>query len=250
MTTQQSSTDLGFVIKTESFNGPLDVLLHLIEKRKLFINDISLSKITDEYIEYVQALDQITLDQNVEFVVVASTLLLIKSKSLLPTLDLTSEEEESIEDLEFRLKLYKRIKELSAHVEQKFGTKIMFEREGGYDDIVLFAPGKQISLESMHMAARELVNALPKFTKKPEVRVRKVISLGDMMGSLLKRVKSAMSMTLSEFTVQHKSERVNVIVGFLAMLELVKQGDIIVRQETRYGEIHMETDDIDTPHYI
>jgi segregation and condensation protein A len=96
-----------FLVKTEAFEGPLDLLLHLIEKRKLLINEVSLIKITDDYIEYIQSHDNISLKNNAHFILVASTLVLIKSKSLLPTLELTREEEQDIEDLEARI--YQRL---------------------------------------------------------------------------------------------------------------------------------------------
>ncbi len=91
----------------------MELLLDFIEKRKLFINDISLSKVTDDFIGFLKEKSNFPLGLSANFILVASTLLLIKSKSLLPTLNLTSEEEANIEDLETRLKEYQRIKELS-----------------------------------------------------------------------------------------------------------------------------------------
>ena len=82
----------GFAIKTETFEGPLDLLLHLIEKRQFFINDIALAKVTDDFIAYIQERKDMPMGEVAQFIVVASTLLLIKSKSLLPVLDLTEEE--------------------------------------------------------------------------------------------------------------------------------------------------------------
>src|SRR4051812_4242556 len=117
-----------FKVKMEAFEGPLGLLLNLVEKRKLFINDISLSKVADDFISYVRELGNFPIAESAEFILVASTLLLIKSKSLLPTLDLTSEEQDSIEDLEKRLKLYQRIRDLTIHVREKFGKDIIFEK--------------------------------------------------------------------------------------------------------------------------
>src|SRR4249920_742770 len=100
-----------FRIKTEVFEGPLDLLLSLVEKRKLFINDISLAKVTDDFIAYIQKFDNMPMADSAQFILIASTLLLIKSKSLLPSLTLSEDEEEGIHDLETRLKIYQRIKE-------------------------------------------------------------------------------------------------------------------------------------------
>src|SRR3989344_4410007 len=96
-----------FKIHIEGFEGPLELLLSLIEKRKLPINDVSLASVTDEYILHIQQQKEFPLSETSHFILIASTLLLIKSKSLLPTLELTEEEAGDIENLERRLKLYK-----------------------------------------------------------------------------------------------------------------------------------------------
>ena len=92
-----------YKIKLDGFEGPFDLLLDLIEKRKLHINDISLSKVTDDYISHVKSIQHFPIALSANFILIASTLLLIKSKSLLPALQLTEEEQMSIEDLENRL---------------------------------------------------------------------------------------------------------------------------------------------------
>src|ERR1035437_2753511 len=109
-----------FTIKTQSFEGPLDLLLDLIEKRKLFINDISLAQVTDDFISHIKQGTGVSMGESAHFILVASTLLLIKSKSLLPDLNLTDEEQGDISDLERRLKMYKCIKEASVHVRRLF----------------------------------------------------------------------------------------------------------------------------------
>src|SRR3989344_4683582 len=111
---------MSFTIKQQHFEGPLDVLLDLIEKRKFFINDISLAKVADDYLAYIKALEKFPLADSANFVLVASTLVLIKSKSLLPNLELTTEEQGDIADLERRLVLYRRMKELSLGVKERF----------------------------------------------------------------------------------------------------------------------------------
>ena len=98
--------DNEYQVKTHIFEGPLDTLLSLIEKRKLFINDISLSKVADDYIAYIKSLENFPIADSAHFILIASTLVLIKSKSLLPNLTLSEEEEHSIEDLEARLREY------------------------------------------------------------------------------------------------------------------------------------------------
>src|SRR5437868_2863344 len=100
---------LNYSVKTAVFEGPLDLLLDLIEKRKLFVSDVSVSQVTDDFVSYIEGHEQFPLEESAEFIVVASTLMLIKSRSLLPSLPLTDDETASIEDLEARLKLYAKV---------------------------------------------------------------------------------------------------------------------------------------------
>ena len=83
-----------YTIKTSIFEGPFSLLLHLVEKRKLFINDLSLVEVTEDYLNYLNSLEKLNPEEASNFLIVASTLLLIKSKSLLPNLSLTDEEKE------------------------------------------------------------------------------------------------------------------------------------------------------------
>lgn len=239
---------MAFTIKQNSFEGPLDLLLDLIEKRKLFVNDVSLAKVADDYIAYVQNLGEFPVADSAHFVLVASTLLLIKSKSLLPTLTLTTEEQASIDDLEKRLKIYERMRDLAQKVKPLFGTHIMYPR-GDKKQVPVFSPDADMTLQNILAAAGRVLSSLPKKEFLPKVVVDKVISLEVMIESLTKRVSESLKMSFREFSGAHKGDRVNVIVSFLAMLELVKQGVIDVTQEKHFDDIHMETEQIGVPRY-
>lgn len=239
-----------FTIKTEVFEGPLEVLLNLIEKRKLLINDISLAKVTDDYISHVREIENMPIAKTSHFILIASTLLLIKSKSLLPTLTLSEEEQESIDDLERRLKLYKRFKDLSINIENMFGKNVMFRKKETKQIVVeKFSPSKQTNTPGLHSLIKSLISTFPKKEIVPKAVLKKVISLEEMIGKLTERVRSGIQMKFSEFANVGKEEKVNIIVGFLAMLELVKQGILNANQEAKYSEIDMETKEIGTPRY-
>lgn len=228
-----------FQIKTPVFEGPLDVLLDLIEKRKLIINDISLAQVADEYIAYVKNFDQFPIEHAADFVFVASALVLIKSKSLLPTLELTEEEQGSIEDLQKRLAEYKRIKELSLHVRKMFGKNVIFSRTPSRVMTPIFSPNTETTRDGLFAAIQNIVNALPKKQFVPKVVVATVISLEEMMDRLTDRIRENINISFKDF-VGGTKERVNVIVGFLALLELVKQGMISVVQQQSFEDIHIE----------
>lgn len=237
-----------FTVKHEQFEGPLDLLLDLIEKRKLFVNDVSLAKVADDYIAYVQNTGEFPVADSAHFILVASTLLLIKSKSLLPTLNLTVEEQASIHDLEARLKIYERMRDLAQKIKPLFGQNIMHPR-GDRKQEPVFSPDADMTVLNLFSAAGRVLSNLPKKEFLPKVVVDKVISLEVMIESLTKRVSESLRMSFREFSSAHKAEKVNVIVSFLAMLELVKQGVIDVTQEKHFDDIHMATEQIGTPRY-
>jgi segregation and condensation protein A len=240
-----------FSIKTGEFEGPLDLLLSLIEKRKLFMNDIFLAKVTDDFIGYLNSHGEYPIAKSAHFILIASTLLLIKSKSLLPSLSLSSEEEQNIEDLEKRLKEYSKIKELSVYIKDLFGSKIIFEKNSSTIKNPVFAPDESMSVPNLYETMKKLLETLPKLKEKlPEIMVKQVMSLEEMVDKLTDRITAGLKITFREFSSEHKGDRVNVIVGFLAMLELVKNGLIKVEQQGSFDDIHMETDQVGTPRYM
>ncbi|MBI5133801.1 MAG: segregation/condensation protein A [Candidatus Taylorbacteria bacterium] len=237
-----------FTVKQEKFEGPLDLLLDLIEKRKLFVSDVSLAKVADDYIAYIRTMSEFPVADSAHFILVASTLLLIKSKSLLPSLDLTAEEQASIEDLERRLKVYERMRALALAIRPLFGKRYLFARGERRLDPV-FSPDESMTVASLFEAAGRVLANLPKKEFLPKVVIDKVISLEEMISSLTSRVAASLKVSFNEFTNSHKTEKVSVIVSFLAMLELVKQGIINVTQEKHFEDIQMETESVGVPRY-
>ncbi len=237
-----------FSIKTDAFEGPLELLLDLVEKRRLLINDISLAKVTDEYLQHVSAMQQLSLPNTVHFVALAATLLLIKSKSLLPVLELTEEEEEGIEDLEARLRLYKIYRDAAEVISFQFGQKVSHERQYQRATTPLFVTDGFTTTTALHEAIHEVLQALPIKEVKPKVQVRTVISLEEMIDRLHRRIEEHMKVRFSEL-VADSTEKVHVIVGFLAILESVKQGSILVAQIERFADIEIEKESISIPRY-
>ncbi len=250
-----------FEIKQEKFEGPLDLLLTLVERRQLHIGDVALAKVTDDFLKYSKDFINFPIAESAQFAYVASTLLLIKSKALLPQLSLSREEEESMEDLQNRLKLLQRFRELSRHVRTRFGQSAMYlPRERKV--VPIFAPPKDVSVTTLLAGIRAVLASIPKVEELSKVAVKKVISLEKMIENLKERITSALRMSFKEFAAMHKGERVhpndffdekvarvNVIVGFLAMLELVKDGLLNATQEVPHGDIMMETGRVGIPRY-
>ncbi len=241
--------DQDFKVKVGEFEGPLDLLLNLIEKRKLHITQVSLAQVADDYINHIQNNNGTEdLGDMANFILVASTLMLIKSLALLPGLQLTENEKSDVEQLENRLKQLQRIRALSQNIKELFGQKISFERQELKRKIAIFAPTSEIEVNSLWQTIKEVVKKLPQPEKLPEKIIRQVISLDEVISDLASRVSRAMKMSFSDF-VKDKTEKINVIVSFLGMLELVKQGAINIEQKGHFSDISMETKEVGVPRY-
>ncbi len=241
-----------FKIKTEVFEGPLDLLLSLIEKRKLLINEISLAKITDGYLEYIKLINENAIGDRAEFIVIASTLLLIKSRSLLPGLTLSDEEEQNIADLEDRLKIYQKIKELGETIKKSYGRKILFEKIFRKDSNVIFSPHQKITIESLYASMKDVVGRIPVKTMEPKVMIKKIISIEEMIERLTERIQKTLKMSFKDFSggkAASREQKIETIVGFLAMLELFKQGILDVKQDSTFGNIEIQNSKVDIPQY-
>lgn len=238
-----------FAIKTDAFEGPLELLLELVEKRKLLINDISLAAVTDEYMAQVSLMQELSLPNTAQFVQIAATLLLIKSKSLLPVLELTDEEEQTVDDLEARLRRYALYRDSALEIGERFGTYMAHERLYVPDRTPLFVTDQYTTVDGLVRAIGEVLVNLPRKEIKPRVQVRKVVSLEEMIDRLHKRIESAMKLRFSEL-LDDMQERPMVIVGFLAILESVKQGSILVAQAERFDEIEIMREQTGVPRYM
>jgi len=237
-----------FAIKTEVFEGPLDLLLDLVERRKLLINDISLAEVTDEYLKQVALMQELSLPNTSQFVSLAATLLLIKSKSLLPVLELTEEEQGTISDLEDRLRLYQIYRDAAGVISERYGKQIMHERQYVADTEPMFMPDDYCQTNELREAMQRVLTELPAKEVRPKVQVKQVISLEEMIDRLHSRIEEKMKLSFSDLLGNNK-EKPTVIVGFLAVLESVKQGSILVAQISRFEEIQMEKERAGTPKY-
>ncbi|MDP2593990.1 MAG: segregation/condensation protein A, partial [bacterium] len=213
---------LDFNIKTDAYEGPLEVVLDLIEARKLLVNDLALASITDDFVRHVRAQDVFPVEETAFFIQIAATLLLIKSKSLLPDLALSEEESADVEDLRRRLEAYAKVREAAAELSRIYGKRVMYPA-GERAPEAFFAPSKDLTAEGLEGALARVLAAREVIEELPEHRVKPMITIEEMMDRLAKRVQSAMNLSFKEFAGSHE-EKIEVIVSFLALLELVKQG--------------------------
>lgn len=228
-----------YQVKVEKFEGPLDLLLELIEDEQMDITEVSLSSITDKYLAEVGRLDPKTHDV-AEFLVVAARLIYLKSKAILPTLE-TPEEEQEIEDLKTKLEIYKRYKDAA----KEFGNILeknqrSFPAKAPKKIINTFTPPKNIDVKDMWSIFQKLLKDMPEELKREEVDLpsekitveEKLIHLE----SIFKEKKKHKFSTL----LRGSGSKLEAIVTFLAILELVKCKRLKVSQNNNFTDIELE----------
>ena len=234
-----------YAIKLENFEGPLDLLCHLIDKNKMNIYDIKLSDITDQYIEYINTMEKMNLEVTSEFLIMASTLLYIKSKNLLPN-EVEDEKELTEEELLRRIIEYKKYKEISKKLKENY---LMFSKrcyrlqeqielpkqklEKEYD--------KQIIPEIYALVIEKNSNRLNKNAKNIEkiaiVETYTVASkVKEMFKVLLKKPRFVFN-KLYKVSSENKQE---VVTAFSGLLELSRRSKVTTSQEELFGDILVE----------
>ncbi len=230
---------MSFQIKTENFTGPLDLLLQLIEDEKLDITQVSLANVADQYLKHVEEIAKQDTERAAEFLVIASQLLLIKSKILLPEMQLSEEEEEEVTDLEARLREYKRfkdvalkLKEIASHHERSFERQTVKT----IHQFTSFYPPQDVSSDQLKTVFEEILKRIPKEEQIGEELLEKTITLEEKMAQISRDVKSRKEMYLHE-VLEDSHSRLELVVTFLAILEMIKQKVIRVIQSQLFEPI-------------
>ncbi len=224
-------------VKLQQFEGPLDLLLQLIENQQLDITAVSLASVTEQFLEYVKGLEEKNPTYLADFLLIAAKLLVIKSKALLPNLELNIEEEEAAYDLTAQLLLYKKFKEVA-----KFFKKLdarrrqTWSKEPELEQLVTFLPDPAITSESLAGSLRKLSEELREIIRHPQDVIKEVVTIGDKIAQIQKLISSKLETSLSELLKESKN-KTDVIVTFLALLELIKQRILTVEQSKMFEDI-------------
>ena len=239
MKTIADSSPTTYQVKLPVFEGPLDLLLHLIEREELDITEVSLAQVTNQYVDYLAQFSERQLDNLADFLVVAAKLLLIKSRVLLPQppLTSTSEEEEDADDLVRQLIEYKRFKEAALRLAEIEAL--------GLHSYIRLAPvprlEKSVDLEDVTLddllAAVHQVLAIKPLEPSVNGTVRPItITITDQMSLIERRTAGGRSVSLLRL-VEGASSRMEIIVTLLALLEMVKQLRVTMQQDGPFGDI-------------
>ncbi|MBY0084464.1 segregation/condensation protein A [Brevibacillus brevis] len=239
---------MAYSIKLDSFEGPLDLLLHLIDKAEVDIYDIPVAEITEQYLATIDKMQELQLDVASEFVVMAATLLSIKSKMLLPKkeehvfqqfLDMDVDEIDPREELVARLLEYKRYKMLAENLrEMEIGRNQVFTRPA--ENLSPYVREEDHTVSNVTLY--DLINALEKLVKKtkekePMTKVsRDEISIKDRMTEIRQAVRSGGMVRFSELFTQGAT-RTEIVTTFLALLELMKAKHITCVQNQLFQDI-------------
>jgi segregation and condensation protein A len=226
-------------VRLEVFEGPLDLLLHLIEKQELDITKVSLVAVTDQYLDYISHVEGINADNLADFLVVAAKLLLIKSRALLPAppASISEEEEDVGDELARQLREYKLFKELARQLRsrEELGLRA-YLRLAALPDLEKKLDPDGVSLEDLLAAAREALELHAPASPVNGVVAPLTISIADRIRRIESLLTKKGSFSFQRLMRRAKS-RPEIIVTFLALLELIKARRIQVQQEKLFGEI-------------
>jgi len=230
-----------YTVKLKQFQGPLDLLLQLTEEKKLDIVEISLAKVTDQYLAHLKKLNSISLEELADFLVIASRLILIKSRLLLPSLELTEEEEEDIEALKKRLEEYKKIKNLAKNIDNlSVAQNVSYSREKYHGLFKLFYPPKNVKLNDLKNSFKNILDEIALLGDKlPEENIKLRISIEERINYIQSELIQKVEITFNNIMKKNKS-RADIIINFLALLELVKQRMVLVQQKGIFQDIYLK----------
>ena len=232
-------------IKIENFEGPLDLLCSLIEKNKMDIYDIKLSEITDQYIEYIHEAEKLNMEIASEFLVIASTLLYIKSKNLLPN---STEDEEEMTEEELKQKIieYKKYKEFTSTLRNR-QSEFLGRVFKSSDSISL--PRQQI--ETVYEKGI-IPNAYIELIKRNESKINldagnvekiaipETVSLAGKVKDIFRELLRTPRFVLNKLFKKNNYSKIEIVTSFIGLLELARKNKVTAQQKKIFGDIVVE----------
>ena len=240
-------------VKLNVFEGPLDLLLHLIDKNKIDIYDIPIVEITDQYMEYIHAMEKEDLGIMSEFMVMAATLLDIKCKMLLPKeVNEEGEEEDPRAELVQKLLEYKMYKFMSYELRDRLdeAAGVFFKKETIPDEVKAYREPvdpqellRGLTLEKLNQIYKSIVrkqaDKLDPIRSKFGTIEKEEVSLSDKMLEMREYAKKHRKFSFRKL-MENQTSRIQLIVTFLSILELMKMGHVQVQQEVLFDDIQIE----------
>ena len=223
-------------IKIAQYEGPLDLLLQLIESEKLNITEISLATVTEQFLQHMRS-SPLKPQVLADWLVVAAKLLVIKSRVLVPTLELEPEDEQDATNLTLQLYQYKCYKEIARYLRTlEDRGRQGWSRHASFTEKVTFFPDPQTDTGALRDAMRYLAKTLQEIATIPKKVLQEVVTITEKIEHLQKLIHIKVEMKLQDLLNSAKS-KTEIIVTFLALLELVKQKILTVDQEALFADI-------------
>ncbi|MEK9174937.1 MAG: ScpA family protein [Patescibacteria group bacterium] len=228
-----------YQIKLENFEGPLDLLHQLIESKKLEITEISLAQVADQFLNYLKGTPGLPLEDMANFLNIAGRLALVKSRALLPFLELTEEEEKDIQGLKEQLAEYQKYKDLAKVINNldKKGERFYSRSYLANLEPIFYFP-KKLSTELLTTALNNLLSTITLPQRIPQAELVKKISLEEKIAELENKLKES-----AELDFLKAADSINPearLVYFLSVLELLKRKQISAEQKTNFGDIKLK----------
>ena len=246
-----------YKIKLENFEGPLDLLCHLIDKNKMDIYDINLSEITDQYIEYINEMEKMNLEVTSEFLVMASTLLYLKSKNLLPN-QVEDEKELTEEELLQRIIEYKKYKEITKTLREMYenSSNVVFKLPE-----IIELPKQKLEV---HYAREDIQKLEREYTKEliPEtyaqiveknasrlnqnakniekIAITETYTVADKVKTMFKALLHQKKFVFNKLFPKQKCSKPEIVTAFTGLLELSRRSKVLTSQEELFGDITVE----------
>ena len=222
-------------LQLEQFSGPLDLLLSLIAEEELDVSEVALSRVTEQFLQYLDTLENRRAEELADFLVVASRLLLLKSRTLLPQFAFEADDEgPSLAD---QLRLYKQFVEASKQLNTLWmSDRVASGRTEPPRKPLGFVPPVNVTLDMLHERMVQLVARLTPPKPLPETHIDRAISMKQKIDEIRHLLSRSGRIHFGSILHQAKN-RTEVIVSFLAILELVKQKTVAVTQDELFGDI-------------
>ena len=234
-----------YAIKLDNFEGPLDLLCHLVDKNKMDINQIKISEITDQYIDYINKMQELNLDVTSEFILMASTLLFIKSKSLLPK-QVEDEAELTEEELVHRIIEYKKYKEISKKLKEFY--QVYSKRFYKVPDKIELPARKLEQNYSKDLIEQSYKNLLEKNKSKinknainiEKIAITETVTVTSKVKDIFKELIKKPRFIFSKLCTAKKYTRLETVTAFSGILELTRRNKIRAQQEKNFADIIFE----------
>ncbi|MEK7655725.1 MAG: ScpA family protein [Patescibacteria group bacterium] len=230
---------MAVTFRIEKFEGPLDLLLQLVEQEKLAISEISLATVAEQFVNHVQGNKEIAPEELADFLVVAAKLMYIKSKMLIPALH--DDELEECPDLETQLREYQRFVAASREINALWaGSRRSYSRDARATRTIHagFVPPQGVTADTLLHIMRRVISRLEPILQLPKVSIERAVTIQEKIKDLYERIKGHARTSFRAF-VKGSENRTEVIVSFLALLELVKQRFVNVEQGEIWSDIHI-----------